>query len=76
MQNKRHAILWILAVFGSVGPPLGAQSPQSHTPVVPSMDEKALREYAGAYRWGPNAFVYLQMWGEFSGSASESTRRV
>jgi uncharacterized protein len=37
------------------------------TPGVRSMDEKVLREYTGVYRWEPNAFVYLQMWHEFSG---------
>jgi pimeloyl-ACP methyl ester carboxylesterase len=37
------------------------------TPVVRPVDEEALREYAGVYQWGPNAFVYLQMWDEFSG---------
>jgi pimeloyl-ACP methyl ester carboxylesterase len=31
------------------------------------VDEKTLREYAGAYRWGPDAFVYLQLWNEFTG---------
>jgi pimeloyl-ACP methyl ester carboxylesterase len=36
-------------------------------PVVRPVDEKALREYTGVYQWGPNAFVYLQMWDEFSG---------
>ncbi|HEX6315743.1 MAG TPA: alpha/beta hydrolase, partial [Gemmatimonadaceae bacterium] len=36
-------------------------------PAVRSVDEKLLREYAGVYQWGPNAFVYLQMWEEFSG---------
>src|SRR5688572_16504977 len=35
------------------------------TPTVRPLDEKALREYAGVYQWGPDAFVYLQMWGEF-----------
>jgi len=37
------------------------------TPVVRPVDEKALREYASVYQWGPNAFLYLQMWEEFSG---------
>src|SRR3954467_6306488 len=37
------------------------------TPIVQPADEKALREYTGVYQWGPNAFVYLQMWDEFSG---------
>lgn len=38
------------------------------TPAVRSVDEKVLREYAGAYQWDPNVFVYLQMWSEFSGN--------
>jgi len=37
------------------------------TPIVQSVDEKALREYTGVYQWGPDAFLYLQMWDEFSG---------
>lgn len=36
-------------------------------PVVRSLDEKALREYAGVYRWSSNACVYLQLWNELSG---------
>jgi len=36
-------------------------------PVVKPLDETALREHTGVYQWGPNAFVYLQMWDEFSG---------
>jgi pimeloyl-ACP methyl ester carboxylesterase len=34
----------------------------------PSLDEKLLREYAGVYRWDPNAFLYLQLWNEFTGT--------
>ncbi len=52
----------VVAVFGGFG---GMSARQ--TPVVRPVDEAALREYAGAYQWGPNAFVYLQMWDEFSG---------
>lgn len=37
------------------------------TPAVRAVDANVLREYAGVYRWAPNAFVYLQMWDEFSG---------
>src|SRR5262245_40377423 len=37
------------------------------SPSVRDVDEKALREYSGAYSWGPDAFVYLQLWKEFSG---------
>lgn len=29
--------------------------------------DAALREYAGNYQWGPDAFVYLQAWAELSG---------
>jgi pimeloyl-ACP methyl ester carboxylesterase len=36
-------------------------------PTVRDLDPSTLREYAGVYQWGPNAFVYLQMWEEFSG---------
>ena len=37
-------------------------------PSIRPVEEARLREYAGAYRWDPNAFVYLQMWSELSGS--------
>jgi len=33
-------------------------------PAVRAVDERALREYAGVYRWGPDSFVYLQTWTE------------
>ena len=42
------------------------------TPAVRAVDEKVLREYTGVYRWEPNAFVYLQMWNEFSGFTKPS----
>jgi uncharacterized protein len=34
------------------------------TPVVRPMEDKAFREYTGVYQWGPDAFLYLQMWTE------------
>src|SRR2546421_7611163 len=37
-------------------------------PAVRSVDEKVLGAYAGVYRWGPNAFLYLQLWNEFTGT--------
>jgi uncharacterized protein len=37
------------------------------TSAVRALDEKALREYTGVYRWDPNAFVYLDLWNEFTG---------
>src|SRR6266480_267830 len=36
-------------------------------PRVASVDEKTLREYAGVYQWGRDAFMYLQIWSEFTG---------
>ncbi len=33
----------------------------------PLMDESSLREYTGAWQWGPDAFLYLQLWDEFTG---------
>jgi len=44
---------------------IAVSAPQA--PTVRAVDEKLLREYTGVYRWEPNAFVYLQMWDEFSG---------
>src|SRR5438045_2706052 len=40
----------------------------AQTPTVRSVDEKELRAYSGVYQWGPDAFVYLQMWSEFAGT--------
>ena len=36
-------------------------------PTVRPVGEATLLEYAGAYQWGSNTFVYLQLWDEFSG---------
>jgi uncharacterized protein len=36
-------------------------------PAVRQVEEAILRGYTGVYQWGPNAFVYLQLWNEFSG---------
>lgn len=37
------------------------------SPNVLETDEKVLRQYTGVYRWGPDAFLYLQLWNEFTG---------
>lgn len=49
---------------------LGTVVPRStvQPPVVRSVDERVLREYAGVYQWGPDAFTYLQLWTEFTGT--------
>src|SRR5881394_381058 len=38
------------------------------SPTVRALNEEALREYAGVYQWGPDAFMYLQLWSEFTGT--------
>lgn len=39
------------------------------TPAVHRADEKVLREYVGVYQWEPNAFLYLQIWNELTGTS-------
>ena len=56
----------LLVVAMTASPALSTSAPLQ-APTVSSVDEKVLREYAGVYRWDANAFVYLQMWDEFSG---------
>lgn len=46
----------------------GLFAARCQAPAVRSVEERALREYAGVYRWGPNAFLYLQLWNEFAGA--------
>ena len=41
-------------------------------PAVRVVDQSFLREFTGVYQWGPDAFVYLQMWDEFAGFGSPS----
>jgi hypothetical protein len=57
-------------VTGAAVTALLAVAPQPsllQAPAVQSVDETALREYAGVYRWAPDAYLYLQMWNEFTG---------
>ena len=53
------AVLFLGAVF--------ARS-RDQGPVVLSVDETTLREYAGVYQWGSEAFLYLQLWRELTGT--------
>lgn len=48
-----------------IGGKPGRSAPQA--PQVRSVDEKILRGYTGVYQWEPNAFLYIQMWSEFTG---------
>jgi pimeloyl-ACP methyl ester carboxylesterase len=62
---RRGAAIAATIVVALVGGRIATSARQ--TPVERPVDEKALREYTGVYQWGPSAFVYLQMWEEFSG---------
>jgi pimeloyl-ACP methyl ester carboxylesterase len=42
--------------------------PAFQAPPVRSVEAKILREYDGAYQWGPDAFLYLQIWSETTGA--------
>jgi pimeloyl-ACP methyl ester carboxylesterase len=48
------------------------EAPTAHlaarTPPIRAADEKSLREYAGVYQWEQDAFLYLQLWSEFTGA--------
>ena len=37
-------------------------------PIIRPVDERTLREYAGPYQWEQGGFVYVEMWGEFTGT--------
>jgi alpha-beta hydrolase superfamily lysophospholipase len=60
---------WIvvgLIVLAALVSTLIARSFQS--PEIRAVDEAILREYAGTYQWNQNAFVYLQIWPELTGT--------
>ena len=46
---------------------LAATSLELQREAAQHADEQVLRVYTGAYRWGPDSWVYLQLWDEFSG---------
>ena len=37
-------------------------------PAISTIEEATLRQYAGVYQWETNAFLYLQIWQEFTGT--------
>src|SRR5437773_10183315 len=65
VRTKGAVAIGATIVVVLLGGLVASSAPQ--TPAVRPVDGKVLREYAGVYQWGPNAFVYLQMWEEFSG---------
>ena len=64
IRNAPTVIAAVLCALLLGGKP-GHSVPQ--TPAVRSVDERILRGYAGVYQWEPNAFLYIQMWSEFTG---------
>ncbi len=62
---RRATLIGALLVTALVG--AGIARSRWQAPSVRAVDENALREYAGVYRWGPDAFVSLQLWHEFTG---------
>jgi pimeloyl-ACP methyl ester carboxylesterase len=40
----------------------------AQAPTIKPLDLKSLGEYAGVYSWGPDSFIYLQLWNELSGT--------
>ena len=46
---------------------VASASSGQQTPTIRAVDEGTLQEYSGVYSWEPDAFVYLQLWDEFSG---------
>jgi pimeloyl-ACP methyl ester carboxylesterase len=61
----RHWMLVVAAIVTIVLGTASAQAPKA--PVIRAVAEARLREYAGVYQWAPNAYLYLQLWSEFSG---------
>ena len=37
-------------------------------PAIRAAHQASLGEYAGVYQWAPNAFLYLQLWTELTGT--------
>src|SRR5713226_5555965 len=55
------------SISGTVGGKSGATSAFQLTRLL-SLDQSALRQYDGAYQFGPDHYIYLQMWSELSGT--------
>jgi len=64
IRNTQSAIAAILGALLLCSNP-GRSAAQS--PAVRSVDERILAGYAGVYQWEANAFLYIQMWNEFTG---------
>jgi uncharacterized protein len=65
MRSTRGVIgAAVVSVFFALrATPLPGQAPAAR-----AVREEILRDYVGAYQWGPDAFLYLQLWGELTGA--------
>ncbi|HLH32743.1 MAG TPA: hypothetical protein VKY31_16195, partial [Terriglobia bacterium] len=63
----RHAQPLVAAIVCAVliNTDSGRAAPQP--PEIRPVEETILRAYTGVYQWEPNAFLYVQMWSEFTG---------
>jgi hypothetical protein len=55
------------SISGTVRGKSGAASAFQLTRLL-ALDQSALRQYDGAYQFGPDDYIYLQMWNELSGT--------
>ena len=60
MKELAYATALVLTIL--LGNLVACSMPQG--PTIRTIDQTTLREYTGAYQWGSNAFVYLQMGNE------------
>ena len=63
---RRRASIGVVATAALAGV---VASWARQTPAVHPVEEKVLREYVGVYQWEPNAFLYLQIWNELTGTS-------
>jgi hypothetical protein len=60
-MRSRWTVIAVTVATALLGGMIALSAPQH------SVDEKVLREYAGVYQWQKDAFLYLQIWSEFTG---------
>src|SRR5437868_4927420 len=65
MCSKRMVIVATIAAV-LLGTRIACSMSQTASARAP--DEQVLREYCGTYRWEHGAFLYLQLWSEFTGT--------
>ena len=58
----------IAAAVGSVLLATPSTPSLGQAPTVSNVGDGVLREYAGTYQWGRDAFLYLQLWSELTGT--------